>query len=195
MLTYNTQLKPLRLPEYGRNIQRMVDHCLTIENRDERLDCAYAIVKAMANLFPELKANGEYSPKLWDHLAIMSDFQLDIDYPVEIIRPDNLNTRPTPIPYKSTDFFRRHYGRTIVDMIERASAMDEGNERDTLVAMIANQMKKFLLAVNKDGVDDARIFNDLREISQGRIMVDPAKLRLHDYIVPVQPTGKKKKKK
>ena len=195
MLRYNTQMKALRLPEYGRNIQKMVDHCLTIEDRDERLNCAYAIVKAMANLFPDLKANGEYSPKLWDHLAIMSDFQLDIDYPVDIIRPDNLNSHPTPIPYKNVELRRRHYGRTIVAMIQRAADMEDGDEKDSLIALLANQMKKLLLAVNKDGVDDTRVFNDLRELSQGRIIVDPTNLRLHDYVVPVQPTGKKKKKK
>lgn len=195
MLQYNTQMKPLRLPEYGRNIQKMVDYCLTIEDRNERLDCAYSIVKAMANLFPELKAGGEYNHKLWDHLAIMSDFQLDIDYPVEVIRPDNLSSRPMPIPYADGELRRRHYGRTIANMIEQAAEMDAGPERDELVALVANQMKKLLLSVNKDGVEDARVFNDLREMSHGRLVVTTEDLKLHNYIVPAAPTGKKKKKK
>ena len=195
MLRYNTQMKPLRLPEYGRNIQKMVDFCLTIEDRQERTDCAFAIVKSMANLFPELKSNGQYSHKLWDHLAIMSDFRLDIDYPVEVVLQENLSSRPAPIPYKDNELRRRHYGRTILSMIDVAAGMDEGTERDALITLVANQMKKLLIETNRDGVDDRRVFNDLRELSQGRIFVDPATLRLNDYIIPVQTSGKKKKKK
>ncbi|MBD5320103.1 MAG: DUF4290 domain-containing protein [Bacteroides sp.] len=195
MLRYNTQMKPLRLPEYGRNIQKMVDFCLTIEDRQERTDCAFAIVKSMANLFPELKSNGQYSHKLWDHLAIMSDFRLDIDYPVEVVQQENLTSRPAPIPYKDNELRRRHYGRTILSMIDVAAGMEEGPERDALIALVANQMKKLLIETNRDGVDDRRVFNDLRELSQGRIFVDPATLRLNDYIIPVQTSGKKKKKK
>lgn len=195
MLRYNTQMKPLRLPEYGRNIQKMVDFCLTIEDRQERTDCAFAIVKSMANLFPELKSNGQYSHKLWDHLAIMSDFRLDIDYPVEVVQEENLTSRPAPIPYKDNELRRRHYGRTIISMIDVAAGMEEGAERDALIALVANQMKKLLIETNRDGVDDRRVFNDLRELSQGRIFVDPATLRLNDYIIPVQTSGKKKKKK
>ena len=195
MLRYNTQMKPLRLPEYGRNIQKMVDFCLTIEDRQERTDCAFAIVKSMANLFPELKSNGQYSHKLWDHLAIMSDFRLDIDYPVEVVQQENLTSRPAPIPYKDNELRRRPYGRTILSMIDVAAGMEEGPERDALIALVANQMKKLLIETNRDGVDDRRVFNDLRELSQGRIFVDPATLRLNDYIIPVQTSGKKKKKK
>lgn len=195
MLRYNTQMKPLRLPEYGRNIQKMVDFCLTIEDRQERTDCAFAIVKSMANLFPELKSNGQYSHKLWDHLAIMSDFLLDIDYPVEVVLQENLTSRPAPIPYKDNELRRRHYGRTILSMIDVAAGMEEGPERDALITLVANQMKKLLIETNRDGVDDRRVFNDLRELSQGRIFVDPATLRLNDYIIPVQTSGKKKKKK
>ena len=195
MLRYNTQMKPLRLPEYGRNIQKMVDFCLTIEDRQERTDCAFAIVKSMANLFPELKSNGQYSHKLWDHLAIMSDFRLDIDYPVEVVQQENLTSRPAPIPYKDNELRRRHYGRAILSMIDVAAGMEEGPERDALITLVANQMKKLLIETNRDGVDDRRVFNDLRELSQGRIFVDPATLRLNDYIIPVQTSGKKKKKK
>ena len=94
MLTYNTQLKKLVLPEYGRNIQQMVDHCLTIEDREERTACAYSIINSMGNLFPQLRDVDDFKHKLWDHLAIMSDFKLDIDYPCDIIRPENLESRP-----------------------------------------------------------------------------------------------------
>ena len=195
MLRYNTQMKPLVLPEYGRNIQSMIDYCQTIEDRDERTRCAYKIIASMANLFPELKSGGEYSHKLWDHLAIMSDFKLDIDYPCEIIRPDYLKSTPAPLLYSNGELRRRQYGRTIEAMIAKASEMEEGDERNELIVLIANQMKKLLMSANKEGVEDARIFRDIAEMSHGAIRIDPSQMKLRDYIIPVQPTGKKKKKK
>ena len=195
MLSYNTQLKQLALPEYGRNIQRMVDHCLSIEDRDERTRCAYSIIASMANLFPELKNGGNYDHKLWDHLAIMSDFKLDIDYPCDIIRPDNLTSRPDTVPYGANGVRYRHYGKTIVEMIGKASEMPEGEERDTLVRYVANHMKKLMLGVNKDGVDDEKVFHDLAELSHGAIRLSSEQMRLHEFKEAPVPAGKKKRKK
>lgn len=195
MLCYNTQQKPLALPEYGRNIHKMVEHCLTIEDREERTRAAYAIVRAMANLFPELKQGGQFSPKLWDHLAIMSGFQLDIDYPCEIIPQDNLHTLPDKVGYTQRPVHRRHYGAIIESMIEQAAAMPEGDERNELIRLIANQMKKDLTAINPDGADNGRIFRDIMEMSNGEIRIDPTMMKLHDYVIPEAPKGKKKKKK
>ena len=196
MLTYNTQLTPLRLPEYGRNIQQMVDYCLTIEDRDERTCCAYSIIKAMGNLFPELRDDPESTHKLWDHLAIMSDFNLDIDFPCEVVTPDSLTSYPRPVSYPGSFIRYRHYGKTIEKMIDEAAAMPLGEDRDAFILMIANQMKKLLLAVNKDGVDDAKIFKDLADLSHGAIRLDPMTVHLHEFkIAPAPTTGKKKKKK
>lgn len=195
MLSYNTQLKQLPLPEYGRNIQRMVDYCISIEDREERTRCAYAIVASMANLFPELKNGGNYDHKLWDHLAIMSDFKLDIDYPCEIIRPDNLTSHPDSVPYRTGEVKYRHYGKSIVAMIAKASELEDGEERDTLVRYIANHMKKLMLSVNKDGVDDEKIFHDLAELSHGAIRISSDQLKLHEFKEAPLPVGKKKRKK
>ena len=101
-MQYNTQQKRMPLPEYGRSIQNMVDHALTIEDRAERQRCANTIINIMGNMFPHLRDVPDFKHKLWDHLAIMANFQLDIDYPYEIIRKDNLNTKPESIPYPST---------------------------------------------------------------------------------------------
>jgi hypothetical protein len=195
MLTYNTQQKRLILPEYGRNIQQMVDHCLTIEDRKERTDCAYAIIRAMGNLFPALR-DGDDAKKLWDHLMIMSDFRLDIDFPFEPIGPDRLNVLPDKIPYTTQYIKYRHYGKTIEHLVDKAVTMDEGPERDALVLYIANHMKKLMLAVNKDGCDDAKIFKDLAEYSHGAIRLDPETTHLHEFKqAPAPATGKKKRKK
>lgn len=196
MLNYNTQQKRLILPEYGRNIQQMVDHCLTIEDRDKRTVCAHTIVATMANLFPELKDGEDNQRKLWDHLAIMADFKLDIDYPCEIIRPDNLTTHPEKVPYTIHPIRYRHYGKSIERLIDKASSMDEGEEHTELCRLIANHMKKLLLTVNKDGVEDSKIFKDLAEMSRGAIILNPETTRLHEFkVIQTPASGKKKKKK
>ena len=100
MLQYNSQLKKLVLPEYGRNVQQMVDYCLSIPDRQERTRCAYAIIDIMGNLFPHLRDIDDFKHKLWDHLAIMSDFKLDIDYPYPVVKRENLVTKPERIPYR-----------------------------------------------------------------------------------------------
>lgn len=198
MLTYNSLLKKLVLPEYGRNIQQMVDHCLTIGDRGERTRCAFTIVQNMANMFPQLRTEADYQHKLWDHLMIMSGFTLDVDFPFEdIIREENLDTKPDPIPYELEPIKFRHYGKNIERMIERAATYPEGEERDALVMLLANHMKKLIYQINNEDVDDAKIFKDMAYYSHGSIRLDPETHHLHEYQVvkPVQNTGKKKKKK
>ena len=196
MVEYNSDRSQLALPEYGRNIQQMVDHCVTIEDREERTRCAYSIVQVMGNIVPQLRDEADSKHILWDHLAIMSDFKLDIDYPYEIINESKLGVKPELIPYQTENLKHRHYGKIIVDMIHEACNYPEGEERDSLVMLIANHMKKVLLSISKDGVDDERIFNDLREISEGKIDLDVSTCQLHEFKeAPVAVTGKKSKKK
>lgn len=196
MLTYNTQLKHLILPEYGRNIHQMVDHCLTIEDKAERTRCAHSIVNSMAKLFPKIREEEDYQRKLWDHLAIMSDFKLDIEWPFETLKSDNFNSRPEKIPYTAEHIRYRHYGKDVELLIRKAVSMEEGPERDELVLLISNHMKKLLLNVNPDGIEDAKIFKDLADYSHGAIRLDPATVRLHEFkIVAPLPASKKKKKR
>ncbi len=195
MLSYNTHLKKLVLPEYGRIIQEMVDHCLTIEDRAQRNLCAQTIINAMGNLFPALKEGEENKRKLWDHLAIMSDFKLDIDYPYEIVQQDSLETNPDKIAYNTVISDNRHYGRHLIAMVQRAAQMEQSEERDALVLMLANQMKKVMLASGNDSTDDVRIFKDLAAISHGEFRLNPDEVKLNEYNIIVPPTSKKKKKK
>lgn len=159
------------LPEYGRSIQNMVDHALTIEDRAERQRCANTIINIMGSMFPHLRDVPDFKHKLWDHLAIMSDFKLDIDYPYEIIRKDNLDTKPDSIPYSNTKILYRHYGRTLEVLIKKAIEFPEGDERQNLIALICNHMKKDYLAWNKDTVDDRKIADDLAELSDGKLQL------------------------
>ena len=171
MPDYSTQQKKLIMPEYGRNVQQMIDHCVSIEDREERTRCANTIINIMGNLFPHLRDVDDFKHKLWDHLAIMSDFKLDIDYPYEIIRKDNLNTRPEVIPYPSTKIRYRHYGRTLEVLIKKAIDFPEGDEKQNLIALICNHMKKDYMTWNKDTVDDRKIAEDLNEYSGGKLQM------------------------
>ena len=183
MMQYNTQQKRLPLPEYGRSIQNMVDHALTIEDRDERQRCANTIINVMAWMTPHLRDLPDFRRKLWDHLAIMSDFKLDIDYPYEIVQKDSLESKPEPINYPRTRIKYRHYGRTLETLIQRACEFPEGEEKDNLVALICNHMKKDYVTWNKDTVDDEKIAADLYELSDGRLQLTDELLQLMDYRV------------
>ena len=196
MLTYTNHLRRLILPEYGRNIQNMVDHCLTIADRDERTRCAESIISAMLTLFPAQGDADTYRRKLWDHIMIMSDFTLDVDFPYGPVEPQVFDAGPDPVPLeRPSSMPYRHYGRYIPSLIESACSMEPGEERDALVMLIANQMKKTLLASNSEGVEDARVFSDLRALSHGQIALDPSQVRLHDFKQAPTPSGKKKKKR
>lgn len=177
-MKYNTEEKRLALPEYGRNIQNMVDYCITIADREERKRCANTIINVMGNLFPHLRDVNDFKHILWDHLAIMSDFKLDIDYPYEIVKKENLNTRPPRIPYSNSRFHYRHYGKTLELMIQKATTYPDGSEKDQLIKLLATQMKKSFLTWNKETVDDRKIFKDLDELSDGKIILDEEEHKL-----------------
>ncbi|MCF2593407.1 DUF4290 domain-containing protein [Bacteroides caecigallinarum] len=185
-MEYNTQQRRLPLPEYGRSVQNMVDHALTIEDREERQICANTIIKIMKGMFPQLKDNAELNQRLWDHLAIMSDFKLDIDYPVEIVKKESLNVKPERIPYPQSKLKYRHYGRFVQDLINVAAGYEEGEEKRQLINLIANQMKKDYQNWNKDGVDNQRIIDDLCELSDGRIKITVDDVKMVDHKVFTQ---------
>jgi hypothetical protein len=170
-MDYNSQRKKLPLPEYGRNIQNMVDFLFTIEDKDKRNRHAQTVIDVMGNLYPYLRDVAEFKHKLWDHLAIMSDFKLDIDYPYDPPTPDILTEKPSQVPYNQHRIKYKHYGRTMELLIDSASEM-EGEEKEIMIELLANHMKKSFLVWNKDAVEDDKIFLDLIELSRGKLKSD-----------------------
>ena len=175
-MNYNTQREQLPMPEYGRAVQYMVEHALTIEDREERQRCANTIIAIMGSMFPTLRDVPDFQGKLWDHLAFMSDYKLDIDYPCEITRLEKTKQKPDHIDYPSGDIRYRHYGRIVPDLIKVAVGMPEGPERSQLVRLLAVQMKKDLLTWNKELVSDERIAADIDYFSHGRISLQEGDL-------------------
>lgn len=175
---YNTQRKRMALPEYGRSVQNMVDHALTIEDRAERQRCANTIVNIMGSMFPHLRDVPDFKHKLWDHLAVMADFKLDIDYPYDIVKPDYLTVKPDRIPYSNGKIRYRHYGRSIEMLIAKAVEMPEGPEKKQLIRMVASHMKKDYITWNKETVEDQKIFDDICEMSGGAIQLSEENMRI-----------------
>jgi hypothetical protein len=171
-MDYNSNRKKLVLPEYGRHIQKMVDYACTIEDREERTRLANAIIGVMGNLFPHLRDVSDFKHKLWDHLAIMADFKLDIDYPYNPPMPENFQTKPTSIQYNQGNMAFKHYGRLIEQMVHEASEMEEGPLKRHLIMLIGNHMKKSLSNWNKDNATDDRILGDIERLSSGKIKIE-----------------------
>lgn len=184
------------MPEYGRQVQQMVDYCLTLPTREERNACAQAIVDTICRLNPSQRTNPEWRAKLWDHLAIMSGFKLDIDYPNEPVNPETLTSRPAKMGIPQHGISKRVYGATIAKMIDAACNMaDDDPEREELVMLIANHMKKLLLAENPEVATDGRIFADLEQMSHGRIRLNSETTRLREFEIMETPGQTKKKRK
>jgi hypothetical protein len=168
---YNTQRKRMALPEYGRNVQKMVDHIKTIRDRDERNRAAKTIIQIMGNLNPQIRDVGDFRHKLWDHLALIADFELDIDSPYPIPEASKFIEKPKIIPYQQGNIRFLHYGRIIELMIDAATEMKEGEEKEYLTTLIVNQMKKSYVTWNRSQVSDDVIIGDLRLLSGGKVKV------------------------
>jgi hypothetical protein len=171
VLDYNTQRAQLPIPEYGRLVQRMVDHVMAIEDREQRTRQAKAIIQVIGRLNPQLRNSDNFERTLWDHLHIMSHFKLDVDAPFPPPTPEELDSKPVPVPYPRSEIRFGHYGKLVERMIVQCAAMEPGAEREAYTQVIANLMKRQFLIWNRDTVPDAVIFKDLVELSKGRIRV------------------------
>ena len=179
-MEYNTTRNKLVIPEYGRHIQRMIEQTCLIEDREMRNLHAQSIVNVMGTMLPHLRDVVDFKHKLWDHLAIMSNFTLDIDYPYEVPKQEILNTKPERIPYPSIHIKYRHYGKTVDTMVKKAIEYPEGDDKKRFIELIANYMKKSFLTCNKEGVDDEKIYEDLKELSNGQLIYTSESLKLKE---------------
>ena len=171
-LDYNTQREQLVMPEYGREVQNMVDICGGLDTKAMRQSCAEAIVTIMERMFPQNHEDVNYKQKLWDHLAIMSDFKLDIDWPYDISQANKILAKPQPMEYPMTKISVRHYGHIMAEVFERLKTMAPGEERDALTKLAANQMKLSLMMWSHGSCDDEKVASDLAKYTDGKIQLD-----------------------
>lgn len=184
----------MALPEYGRNVQKMVEYIKTIEDRAERNRAAKTIIQIMGNLNPHLRDEGDFKHKLWDHLSLIANFDLDIDSPYPTPEPTKFIEKPRQVPYRQGDIRFLHYGRIIELMIDAASGMEDGEDKEYLTTLIVNQMKKSYITWNRSQVADEVIIGDMKLLSRGRLKITEGVriLEVKELIPPVKrkPQGK-----
>lgn len=193
-LDYNTQRERLIMPEYGREIQKMVDYAVELPTKEERQQCAETIIGVMQRMFPQNGTPENHNQKLWDHLALMSDFKLDIDYPCDVSQALKITDKPEPMLYPMKDIPVRHYGYMMFEIFEKLKSMPESPERDELARITANQMKRCLYQWSHGSADDEKVISDLARFTDGVIQLDPEtfvfeKMNERDFV------EKKKRKK
>jgi len=193
-LEYNSERSKLIIPEYGRHLQKMVEHAVEIEDEKERNKVANSIIAVMGNMNPHLRDVPDFQHKLWDQLFMISDFKLDVDSPFPKPTREMLTERPEMLDYPENNPKYRFYGNNIKRMIDAAKDKEEGDFKDALVMTIANHMKKSYLNWNRDSVDDEVIINHLKELSGGKINLKNADEDLTQASDLIRSGGPAKKK-
>ena len=194
-LDYNTQREKLLMPEYGREIQKMVDYAVSLPSKEERLKCANSIVKMMLTKVPQIRENADYQQTLWDHLYLMSDKRLNIDWPFDVSNAEKIHSKPAPIPLPQNRIRLRHYGRLVEELLEKLKTMPDSPERDELVCQTANQMKRDLLTWGHGSADDEKVANDLAALTDGVIQLNLDSFRFERMTaIPLDDIKKKKRK-
>lgn len=168
-MDYNTGREQIVISEYGRNIQMMIRHLMDIENRRQRTEAAYFVVNVMAQMNPQVKESNDYNHKLWDHLHIIANYELDVDGPYPKPTPEMQKKRPDHIGYQKNSIRYGHYGQYIYDIVKKVKEMEDGPKKKAILVNIANQMKRDYLNWNRDTVNDLLILDDLYKISDGEI--------------------------
>lgn len=195
-LDYNTQREKLVMSEYGREIQKMVEVAVGLPTKEERMRCAMAIIRQMENKNPQVCESDDYEQTLWDHLYLMSHKQLDIDWPFDVSGAERIMAKPAPMehPRKDGQAHLRHYGRLMTEVFEKLKTMPEGAERDELVRITANQMKRDLMTWGHGSVDDEKVADDLARYTDGIIQIDLSTFRL-DKVQAINTNDPKRNKK
>ncbi len=195
-MKYNTQRDRMKMPEYGRVVQDMIKLATELPERSQRQQCAETVAGIMVNMFPQVKEQPDYEQLVWDHIAYISNYQLDIDYPVTITRLDDENSKPEPLKYPTHQIRQRQYGHFLEESLKKMAEMPEGEEREELLGMIANQMKLSLFNWNRDAMDNEKIAQDIDRYTDGRIQFDADSFHFNAVqTLPKYDNSKKKKKK
>lgn len=171
-MEYNTSRDKLMLPEYGRNVQNMIQHAMEIADREERNRAAQAIIEVMGQLNPHLRDVDDFKHKLWTHLFVMSDFELDVDSPYEIPKRESLDERPQIMDYPKSSIRYGHYGQYTQKILEASKEVESEDEKKYLSETMANFMKKQFLIHNNNAVENYVILEQLKELSKGELSLD-----------------------
>ncbi len=179
-MEYNISRTKLILPEYGRNIQKMVEYVKTIKDEKEKNNAARTIIAVMGNLNPHLRDINDFKHKLWDHLAIISNFELDVDSPYPTPEREKLFEKPAPPERKKGNIKYKHYGRIVQQLIEKAIDVKDKNEQAMLIKIIATHMKKSYNTWHNENINEEIIFETIRELSDYKLKI-PENIKIDDF--------------
>ena len=193
-LIYNTQRTKLVIAEYGRNIQNMIELAMTMKDKEERTQFAHQIVEAMSRVNPTVKDSADYRKRLWHHMFIISNYGLNVESPFEMPEQDTIALKPNAIAYKNNNIAFRPYGKIVEQMIEKMISMEAGEEKDILIEMVAQQLKRSYLLWNVSSCDDETILRHFEQLSNGQLKLqDDFKLKSTGSILATTNNHKKKK--
>ncbi|WP_302585908.1 DUF4290 domain-containing protein [uncultured Alistipes sp.] len=173
---YNYTRRKLYLPEYGRHIQEMIDSLSLIEDRRERNRQARAVIAVMGNLFPLLRDTADYTHKLWDHMFIMSDFQLDVDSPYPRPSRQELTAPPHRMPYAQSRLSHKHYGKYVGQMLRKLGEANNPGAVARTVGNLACYMRAKSYEYNQEHPNNEIIIKDIRQMSAGAVQIDETAL-------------------
>jgi hypothetical protein len=193
-LDYNTKREKLMMPEYGREIQKMVDLAVSLPTKEERQKCANTIIQLMETKVPQLTDSSNYEQTLWDHLYLMSHKQLDIDWPFDVSEAEKILSKPQPMKLPKDELRLRHYGKLVSEIFEKLKSMPDGEERDALIFYTANQMKRDLATWGHGSIEDERVANDLARFTDGAVQLDLNTFKFEKVAVSEEAKKNKKKK-
>jgi hypothetical protein len=171
-LDYNTQRDALVLKEYGRNMQNMVRHLKTIQDVEERTRAAETLISLMKQLNPSVRENSDNVHRIWDHLYIMADGEIEFNNEFLPQTEEERTKKPDHIGYITEPVKYRHYGRNVELVIAKAAEIEDEQELIDAVADIGKLMKSFYLTWNRDSVEDEVILKDIKRLSGGKINID-----------------------
>ncbi len=194
-MEYNTQREKMPMPEYGRCVQEMIRHAESLKDKAQRQRCAETIVSIMANMHPELRQQPDFMHRIWDHLAYISDYKLDVDYPFPLTRLGEAGEKPQPLKYPMKRIGQRQYGHLVEESLERLTRMPEGEERDTLLRQTAQQMKQCLYDWNRDAMDDEKVAQDVSTYTHGKVRLDLQRFRFAPVQTSSRPVETRKRKR
>lgn len=190
-MEYNSQREKLLIPEYGRNLQKIVEVALNTADREKRTKIAHLVVEIMVQIHSTAKDSPELRHKLWDHLHIISDFKLDVDSPFPVPHEEVLTKRPNTLTYPKRDMRFSYYGKNVENIVKKVMELEDGEEKDANIKSIANYLKKTYLLWNRDSVDDNLIKRHLMELSDGEFVLTEEDQLISTYDLLGKPTKRK----
>ncbi|WKN33440.1 DUF4290 domain-containing protein [Porifericola rhodea] len=192
MFEYNTSKSNVILKEYGRNVQKLAEHIMTIEDKDKRTRYATTLIELMRQLNPSVRENNETTQKLWDDLFIMTNFELDVDAPFPMPEVDILTKKPKRLSYNTDPVTYKHYGKNIEKLIDKAIAAETEEERKGAIIYLGKLMKGFYQTWNKENVDDAVIIKNIKEISGGKLDISTEDVKNNNLFESQKPNRSSK---